>query len=382
MSYFIKWPFGVVPEDSSTVWADRARLKQTLEELFRDIAAHRRSAIVGMWGYIGAGKSHTLLYFKNVLEEKGEVFVIYSPMPKELKTFGDLYKQAFVGNLNFTKFARATGDFYRAHPMHEFDFLELISSRIAGNWPDMAQAIARLGKAAATGGPMNPLVPLIGSWLRGQRLPRSDLRQLGISSNLAHDSDYVKAAAAIIKMITFTDDKTRGHKIVVWMLDDCHYLAELARSKKTCAAIQQGMREFFDSSREGLCIILSFAARQASVFEDLIAPDILSRVGEKVHVPPLTKEECGIFIKDLFTNPLFRSSDAGRREYYPFTPESVKFLIDSLVEFADLTPRNLMKCLELLVRKAERDIHPNLIDRNRIKRNLDIIRELLKTPEY
>lgn len=378
--YFAKWPFGVVPEDSIAVWADRAHLKENLEELFRDVAEHKRSTIVGMWGYVGAGKSHTLLYFKNILEKRGEIFVIYSPMPKELKTFGDLYKQAFIGRLDFTKFAKITSDFYKTHPMHEFDFLEFVSSKITEHSPDMTQALTKLGKAVATGGPMNPLVPLIGSWLRGQRLPRSELRQLGLSSNIKYDSDWIKAAAAIIKMITFADDKTRGHKMIVWMLDDCHYLAELM-GKKSRAAIQQSLRELFDSAREGFCMILSFASGQASVLEDLLVPDLLSRVGEKVDVPPLNKEECKVFIKDLFKNSLFRSPDAGRGEYYPFTSDSVRFLIDSITEFEALTPRNLMKCLELLVRRAEKDIYPDLIDRNFIKRNLHDVKEILGIPE-
>lgn len=378
--YFAKWPFGVVPEDSLTVWADRARLKRDLEKLFQDIAEHKRSVIVGMWGYVGAGKSHSLLYFKNVLGTKKDIFVIYSPMPKELKTFVDLYKQAFFGGLDFQKFAKIVGDFYLAHPMHEYEFLELVSSKIAGHQPDIAQALVKLGKAAATGGPTNPLVSLIGSWFRGQRLLKSELRQIGLSANLMFDSDYVKAAAAVIKMITHADDKTSGHKMVAWMLDDCHHLAELT-SKKAWATTQQSLRQFFDSTPLGLCILLSFAARQASVFEDLVVPDLLSRVEEKVHVPPLKKEECMDFIKDLLTNPMFRSPNAGREHFYPFTPQSAQFLVNSLTDFTELTPRTIMKAMGSLVRKAEHELYPNLIDKDFIERNLEELKKALISSE-
>lgn len=221
--YFTQWPFRVVPEDSPEVWADRAELRKSLEELFLSAPQRRRSSLIGMWGYLGAGKSHSLLYFRNLIHKAGLGIVLYSPIPKELRHFADIYRQAFFRSLNFVEFATKMGEFYLKHSnMHEFSIVDLIARKMTSNWLDMAQALFRLGKAVATGGPLNPLVNVLNTWLSGTRLPKSDLRTLGLSSNLTYDGDYVNAAASIIRSLTFVDSSMTAFPMVFWMIDDCH----------------------------------------------------------------------------------------------------------------------------------------------------------------
>lgn len=379
--YFLRWPFGVVPEDSPTVWADRDELKENLEKLLITAKERQRSVMLGMWGYVGAGKSHTLLYFKNVFENQHKTFVVYSPIPKQIRSFADIYRQAFFRNLNFVQFANAAGSVYSKHShMKDYELIEIFSRKITGNWLDMSQAMLKLGMAVASGGPLNPYISLINSWLGGVRLSKGDLRQLGLSANLTYDSDFVKAATTIIRMLTFSDAQSNGYPMVLWMVDDCHYLAELRRQSKTYVGIQQGLRDLFDACPNNLCVIFAFASGQASALEDLIITDLLSRIQDKVHVAPLNKNEALKFIKDLFLNKQFRSTNA-KGDYYPFNPESARFLVDSLTGVADLTPRNLMKSLAFMVGKAEESIHPKIIEAAFVKDNLEGCKEILMKSE-
>lgn len=379
--YFLEWPFGVVPEDSPSIWADRHNLKQTLEKLLKNTIQRNRSVMLGMWGYVGAGKSHSLLFFKNILETNHQAFVIYSTMPKQIKSFSDVYKQAFFRNLDFIKFANTVGKVYQNNSqMTEYQLIEMFSKKITNNWLDMAIALLKLGKADVTGGALNPYISLINSWLSGMKLPKSDLRQLGLSANLTYDSDFVKAATSIIKIMSFSNEKSEKFPMIIWMIDDCHYLAELKRQYRTYAAIQQGLRDLFDLCPRNLCIIFAFAARQASALEELIIPDLLSRIQEKVHVSPLDKEEALTFIRDLFGNTRFRSQNA-KGDYYPLTTESAAFLVDSVVSTADLTPRNLMKMLGFLVTKAEDEIYPKVIDIHFISQYMEQGKEVLMQSE-
>lgn len=352
----------MVPLDSPTVWADREELKTNLEKLLDGAAERRRSMVLGMWGYVGAGKSHTLRYFKNLYETQKSAFAIYAPIPKQITGFADIYRQAFFGNLDFVRFASRVGQIYSDHyGMKEYEMVQMLASRITGNWLDMAQVLVRMGAAVAAGGPLNPYVQNVNSWLAGVRLSKSELRQLGLSANLVYDADFVKAAGSIVRTLAFSDDRTKPYSLVLWELDDCHFLAELKRKSKMYVGIQQGLRDLFDSCPQGLVIIIAFAARQASALEDLIIPDVLSRIQQRIPVPPLDNGEALAFVKGLLTNKQFRSS-AAHGDYYPLDPKSARTLVELTLETADLTPRNLMKALAYLVDQAETEIFPKIIE--------------------
>lgn len=368
----------MVPEDSPQVWADRKDLKETLDISFRTAAQRQRSVLIGMWGYLGAGKSHSLLYFKHLIDSQKLGFTIYSPIPKALNNFGDIYRQAFYRSLNFVQLATIMGNFYLAHSsMPDNDIIEIISTRITGNWLDMASALLGLGKATSGGGIASPFIQTLNSWFGGARLAKQELRTIRVSSNLVYDADFVKAAASLIRAITFKDGLSAGFPLVFWIVDDCHYLAEIKKSKRIYSNIQQGLRDVFDACPTNLCAVIAFAARQPSALADIVVEDLYSRITERIEVPPLSRTDCILFVKDLLNNIEFRSKQA-RGDFYPFTKESTEAVMDLLSSRAvDLTPRNLMKVLDLFAGKAEREIYPKTIDKDFIEDHADEAMETL-----
>jgi hypothetical protein len=365
--YFKSWPFRVVPERSSEVWADRKKLLSDLNSLVRDTAEKERSSICIIWGYVGAGKSHSLFHLKGLTEKTAESMFVLSPMPKEIKKYADLYQYGFLKPLSFFVLARLAADLWSKlceglGPRHELETLEKISTEIAGGWIDFAQAIANLGRIVSlTGSIRDPICLSVEAWLSGARLSKSELRLLGISNCLKEETDFVRATSSIIRLITYRKNGCSGYKIVFWVLDDSHYLATLKTSPKAFNQIQQGLRDSFDGCPNNLCLILSFAARDASKLDELLVEDLTSRVSRRIQVPPLSDEEAFEFVSDLINSKDFRK-DGNEDAYFPYSKEAIQRIIQLCKETTDLTPRNLMKLFEDVTTAAEEERYPKRID--------------------
>jgi hypothetical protein len=367
--YFNSWPFRVVPERSPDLWADRKKLFGEMDAAFHDTLEKKRSTFLCVWGYVGAGKSHSLLHFKSLFEKDRKNIVIYSPLPKEMRRFADLYQQGFCNVIDSIAFSRIAADIWtKLNPRavdlaDEMKALETVSNEITNGRIDIANVILTLGKTVVISRSIrDPMCLLSQAWLSGERLSKRELIGLGVSANLTDDSDFVRAASSIIRMLTYQNNGCQGYGSLIWMLDDCHYFAEIKKqSQKNIAAIQQGLRDMFDLCPDNLCLTLSFASGNSSIIKELLIEDLQSRVSRMIEVPPLTVEESFDFIFDLINNEKFRSENAKDDEYYPYTKESIKLIIQSISSEADLTPRNLMKYFDNLTSSAQKEIFPRKI---------------------
>jgi len=365
--YFKNWPFRVVPERSPDLWADRRKFFENFHFLLKNSVERKRSMFHVVWGYIGAGKSHSLLHFKWLLE-KGNVVFIYSPLPKEMKRYGDLYKQGFFNSLNFLSFSRLASDIWRnlnpkgIDPREEIKALEKVNNEIAGGWLDFAGVMMKLGRTVTLTGSLRDEICLLSqAWLSGVRLTKRELRDLGVSANITEDSDFVRTTSAVIRTFAYQN----GH--VFWMLDDCHFFAAIKRRERAFVAIQQGLRDMFDRCPDSLCLLLSFATRAASAIEELLIEDLRSRMSSTIEISPLSPEESFEFVIDLITNERLKRQDAPADRYYPYTKEAIELIIQRVSEEADLIPRDIMKRLDEITTKAEREVHPERITPDFVK---------------
>ncbi len=367
--YFKSWPFRMVPERSPDIWADRKKLFEELKMSFADTIEKKRSTLLCVWGYVGAGKSHSLLHFKNSFEKEGKNTVVYSPLPKEMRRFADLYQQGFFSAMNPIALAKVAADIWtKLNPSgvnldEEMKAIEIVTNEIACGRMDIANVILALGRSVATSKSVrDPICLLSQAWLSGERLSKRYLSVLGVSANLTDDSDFVKAASSIVRMLTYQDDKCHEYCSLIWVLDDCHYFAEIRKqSQNNFVAIQQGIRDMFDLCPDNLSLALSFASGSFSVMKDLLILDLQSRVSRTIQIPPLTFEESLEFISDLLCNKKFQNEKV-EDKYYPFTKESLKLTIQLISKQGDdLTPRNLMKYFDFLTSRAQDEIYPNKI---------------------
>jgi hypothetical protein len=240
---------------------------------------------------------------------------------------------------------------------------------------DIATVILALGRSVATSKSVrDPMCLTSQAWLSGERLSKKYLSALGVSSNLTDDSDFVKAASSIIRVLTFQSERCHEYNSLIWVLDDCHYFAEIKkRSPKNFVAIQQGMRDLFDLCPDNLSLALSFASGSFSIMKELLIEDLQSRVSRTIQIPPLTLQESFQFILDLLNNDKFRDEKNAVDSYYPYTKESLGLIIQLISKQEDLTPRNLMKYFDILTSKAQNEIYPGKISSEFVQANFPTV---------
>jgi hypothetical protein len=280
-----------------------------------------------------------------------------------MRQYSDLYRQGFVGALDFADVAKATASLWRRlNPQGvdrqlELESVEAISKDICKGWYDFAQVLSTLGRTMVlTGSPTDRQCLAGRAWLRGQKVSMSELRLLGVSGNIVDESDFVKATTALVRLFAYG---SLEQKSVFWLLDDCHYMATMGR--KGLAVIQQGIKDVFNGCPQDLVLLMAFASKDSSSLERLLIDDIRSRTLHRVEIPILSETEAIEFIEDLVNSPMFRSQDA-KSASYPFEGKALETFVAGLSKTADLIPREIMKALDQLVSKAESNVFPREID--------------------
>jgi hypothetical protein len=146
----------------SNVWADRTEIKKQIDRLMWDWTRDDESSIRIIWGDLGAGKSHTLIYMRDHYQSNKNLGVIpvHAVMPKEIKSFLDVYQAitaAFDLNLVADLFEQTYLKYGNVKKMNElFSYI-----------PDAVNAIRSLGSTDIN-------KRLAEAWIKGIRLTRRD----------------------------------------------------------------------------------------------------------------------------------------------------------------------------------------------------------------
>lgn len=366
--YFKEWPFQIIPERIPDVWADRKHLYKEMCDLFEGLHEKRKSVIACIWGYYGAGKSHTLLHFKNRLEKEGNLFV-YSKIPKQIRCFLDLYRQAFASRLDVVLLSRIVNKTWRELMQNgtEDEAFQTIYNEVSDNWLDFTQAIVAMARATmSTRYLADPLFRLSISWLMGERLGKRDLMALSVMRNIENDQDGARAIEAIVRLFCYRKEGTARSSQVIWSLDDCHFFAKLKDAQRT--VIQKGLRDAFDLCPSDLCLLMSFTSSEAQKIESMLIEDLQALIRRSpFQISELTKKEAIEFVFDLINNPRF-GKEKRSQEYYPFTKEVLESTIESIHEVDYLTPRNLMIHLDALTKIGEKRMYPKPVSLDVVKR--------------
>lgn len=359
MGYFKKWPFRVVPERNPETWADRSTLFSKMQSFLEVKEKSFPSKILVVWGAFGAGKSHLLRHFKWRLEKEKTGFVIFSPFPKQaIRGFHQLYQEAFAERMDFFLLGKTFAKIWKSRgSRNELEYLFEIADQV-DNWYDFAQVVLTLGKLFSNTPNLNdPYFLVARSWLSGYKLRKQERSFLGVNDDIRTDDEAIRLFSSMIRILTSLGDI----KFVIWMLDDCHVLLSRSLEKKK-DLILYGLKTAFDETPDNFILALSFATKDPEAIEDFLIPDLVRRIN-KMEISALSEKEAFIFIKDLIED--YRYVDAPT--CYPFAQEKCIHRIISEVAKSDLSPGNLMRKLDELMREAEKAIYPNLITLNFVK---------------
>lgn len=350
--YFKKWPYGIVPEEKVSTWADRHNLFGQIKDLFKNFAEKRISFVQPLWGYLGAGKTHTLKHFKFLLEDRQNLIFIYSKFPMQAKNFYELYRDGFVQSLDFGMFVKKCSNLWKnlmVDKEEEEAFLWILD-RIANKSYDFAQVIYNLAKLwsfSPVEALRHPYFGLSRMWLQGAKLSSRDMRKIGVTKDIRNDQDAVLSFAGIFRLLT---SEEAGVKVVanVWMLDDSQAL--LGKE-----LVQHGLRRAIDECPRNVLILISFAMTDPEKIRIGLIDELKTVCASSIlEVPPLTADEAFEYIVDLINLEEFKVPNTDR--FYPYTKEVIAEIISKMKDNGiDLLPRSMNYCFGHLTNEAERN---------------------------
>lgn len=341
-----RWPFPTVPaRDFCTFIADRERLRGDLESMLRTLSRQDSSDIHLLWSWFGAGKTHTLFYLANQCAASKQhmgrqLYSVYSEFPKAPKSFVDVYR-SFARGLDQEEIIDAYLEIQTSPQAASLHSAALAAS------PDLVTALQVL----TSGTPQNQMTAL--RWMHGESLPASAYRAIGIQQKIGTTEDAGRIMSALVRLFSLaSQSQNRPGCRVVWLLDEFQRIGQLPRQLQS--EINVGLHSTFNASPTGLTMVFSFSGKPEKELPSYFTAEMRDRIGlTKVMVlPPLQKEEALTFVRDVLKN--LRTLEAyDKGEFFPFTEESAKYIIDRVNDVMDLKPRAIMQAFDAVLADAD-----------------------------
>lgn len=326
------WPFNIVPsEETATVWVGRKGEKRRLEMLIRSIARIDASQIVLLWAPYGSGKTHALRHLQWLARQRPNLLPLYVVTPKGIRSFLDIYRAIIEAALASGAVGAAGQDLFRRVGMEGGTDIERALVRIGTLPTDMARTAV--------------------DWLKAERVPMKELKDIGIARRLEGTADGIEALNELIAIL----QRDGAIKLLV-LLDEIQELAELKGARLDEA--RGGLHKVFDFNTKGLTMVLSFTTATQVAVSRIIGDMLFDRRSEILSLPPIDKDEAAELIEGLIAS---WSVDVDRAPY-PFTHEAIKGGVDEVArKNRQLTPRAVIRGFDRVLREADLDLEDDAI---------------------
>lgn len=325
-TYFTSSPFGLTATpQSARCWAGRPAVRQRLERLRRAYQSRPDSSLDVVWANLGAGKSHLLFYFAQMLseaEDKPSMAAAVVEVPDHAKSFLDLYRR-IIPEL----------------PLHTLAEIVVNSS---------AQLPADLKKASHAllhGGAHER--ELAKDWMCGGHPHVRDLRNaIGVGERIETDQRAADNLSAISRACASANVR------LVLLLDEFQRLAPLQQKNRT--AIQANIRSVFSANASYFSVVIAIGSRAEQTALEILPQELRTLMGVRptVALPEMDEEEAFQFVQDrlAFFRPPSYSGDA----LAPLGDIAVKAALAHVRQMngARFTPRNVLQVLGELYDEA------------------------------
>jgi len=259
-------------------------------------------------------------------------------MPKQLKTFLDLYR-AIIAGLDFLEFSKMNITAFRT--------LKTRTEVIKQVFPEIPDAVQALNSLQSDDERVRNLAQ---QWIRGNSgMVKRDLNDLGVTRRIATTDDAVAMLSGLIKLV----EVSGRFKRVLIMLDECQRM--FAARRNIGRDINTGLQTWFDSSPKNLTLLLSFGSGEEKFVRGLLSPEMQSREDpEKLSIPLFGNEEAYQFVIEVLGNC---HTDDAPTAAYPFNESQVILIADWLCRNGQVTPRVLMKCFDSVLAELDFRTH-------------------------
>ena len=345
---FVQWPFSVVPRpEHCTFIAGRDQLRTDITQLLRALSRRDTSSIQVLWSWFGAGKTHALYYLDHtarLLRENAasiRLMPAYTEFPKSATGFMDLYR-VIISRLDLEEVVDAYLEVKTARRS------EAVLTELQRISPDLDSALRAM--AIDDGAKCSAAT----RWLRADRVPLSEFRQVGIAQRIA-STDHATQVLSLIVRLLADAARCRGSlgARILWLIDEFQRIQPLG--KRPLGDINAGLHSLFNAAPVGLTLVVSFSgAPKERTLPDWFSPELRDRIGTTrvMVLPPLQPDQALAFVREI----LEHYRPAGREwpsAYFPFTRSCCRVIIEHLMENAALQPRTLIHGFNAVLEEAD-----------------------------
>ena len=295
-----------------------------------------QSIIHLMWADLGAGKSHTLRHIQSRLLDipTSGMYPIYSVMPRELRTFLDVY-QAVLAGLDLDRLAQMAIATVRNLGSKE--------NLVKTAFPALPDAVTALTSLQSEDDSQRRTAA---QWIRGTRgLTKRDLRVIGALRSIRSTDEAVAALSGIMYIVRAAEKTSR----FVVMLDEAQRLAQA--SNKVRQDVNVGLQTWYDSSPHNLTIILSFGSGDERFVRHMVSPELQRREDhERLRLDLLKSSEIVEFVGDLLDQS---RCEAPPDRWFPFTERLVRDLATHLDKGGGVTAGTVMKAFNAVLTELD-----------------------------
>jgi hypothetical protein len=326
------WPFNIVPsEETAAIWVGRPKEERRLQMLIRSVARIDASQVVLLWAPYGAGKTHALRHLQWLARDRANLLPLYVVTPKGIRSFLDIYRAVIEAALSTGAVAAAGQDLFRRVGME--------------GGTDVERALVRIGTL-----PTDMTRTAI-DWLKAERVPMKDLKDIGIARRLEGTSDGIEALNELISIL-----QRDGAVKLLLLLDEIQELAEIKGARLDEA--RGGLHKVFDWNTKGLTMVLSFTTATRVAVSRIIGDALFDRRSDILSLPAIDREEAAALIEGLVASWSINTD----RAPYPFTHEAIKAGVSEIARTnRQLTPRAVIRGFDRVLREADLDLEDGAI---------------------
>ncbi len=346
------WPFRVVPDPGELLfWAGRPILLRQIRRLLRQLEGHRSSSLHLLWADFGAGKTHTLLYLRQlaIRDSSSAVVPIYTVLPRACNSFVDIYR-AIIGGIGIETLQSAHDRARIDRRTNPRDSMAVYTIPGLHTALESLRIGNELMKQTAT------------RWLLADpSLTRKELYDASLPNKIRSTDDALAILSSLTQLML------KGESRLLLMIDEFQRAGMLRRA--SLEDINAGLHTYFNSCPNNLSIILSFSFGSARNIQYHLNEELRSRADPTVLTIPQLDLQSG----EEFLGALLQASTIPNSK--PVIDQQVLHAITGHVhQQGGITPRKLMQAANTVFSEARMDLEDGTIEVVEPQYALDILR--------
>jgi type II secretory pathway predicted ATPase ExeA len=320
------FPYSPVPAEEPAIYCGQDHVTEEVSSTVSDVLSTGKSKHLVVTGKYGNGKSHTLKYTRNLLQDRDDVVVGYVAQPGD--GFLDIYHEFMydlgfdaVQDISYEYLASVARDVTEEDPSGAEEMKEMIDEGDVLLSEITPTAVRRLSDTTMFADFARAMVHMVyedtnlyaWQWLTAEGIRYEQRKEMEIHSALDDDTMGVRAFTSMKNLLL-----DLGYTSVFVLVDEFESVARL--SAKNEQATLNSIRHLMDQNSHGLCMLFGCAPE---VWQDVMSEyhAFSERIGREVSLRPLTDDALRELVAEYLETG--RKEDVGEA-LEPFTEESLE----------------------------------------------------------